>query len=79
MGIVGTPGGELLNKMQSEEARNYIKSLPIMEKKDFRQYFAGSSPAAIDLLEKMLVLDPDYRSDIDFVILVICFGIDYSV
>lgn len=61
MGVVGTPNDDLLNKMQSEEARSYIKSLPKMEKKDFRQYFAGSSPNAIDLLERMLVLDPDYR------------------
>jgi len=61
MAIVGTPGAELLRKMQSEEARNYIRSLPIMEPKDFKQVFAGASSAAIDLLEKMLVLDPDYR------------------
>jgi len=61
MGVVGTPNDDLLNKMQSEEARSYIKSLPKMEKKDFRQYFAGSSSHAIDLLERMLVLDPDFR------------------
>ena len=30
MAIVGTPGPELLKKMQSEEARNYIRSLPNM-------------------------------------------------
>jgi len=61
MGVVGTPGPELLRKMQSEEARNYIRSLPIMEPKDFKVVFAGASSAAIDLLEKMLVLDPDFR------------------
>uniref|UniRef100_A0A915I6I1 mitogen-activated protein kinase n=1 Tax=Romanomermis culicivorax TaxID=13658 RepID=A0A915I6I1_ROMCU len=61
MALVGTPNDELLAKMQSEEARSYIKSLPKWEKKDFRAFFAGANSSAIDLLERMLVLDPDYR------------------
>ncbi|KAK5986938.1 hypothetical protein GCK32_010868, partial [Trichostrongylus colubriformis] len=61
MNIVGTPNEEFLAKIQSEEARNYIRNLPKMPRKDFKKLFATASPAAIDLLEKMLQLDPDYR------------------
>lgn len=43
------------------QARNYIKALPIMKKRDFRDVFRGANPQAIDLLEKMLELDADKR------------------
>lgn len=61
MSLVGTPGPELLKKITSDEARRYIMSLPQMRKKDFKQYFRGANPQAIDLLERMLDLDPDTR------------------
>ena len=61
MSLVGTPGTELLAKITSAEARNYILSLPVMVKRDFRKYFVGTTGLAIDLLEKMLELDPDKR------------------
>ena len=32
-----------------------------MDKKDFRSVFEGANPVAIDLLEKMLEIDPDRR------------------
>lgn len=59
--LCGTPSQETLNKITSEEARNYIRSLQKMEKKNFNEVFAGASPLAIDLLEKMLELDADKR------------------
>ncbi|KAK6747140.1 hypothetical protein RB195_000391 [Necator americanus] len=61
MNVVGTPNEEFLTKIQSEEARNYIRNIPRMPRKDFRRLFPTASPAAVDLLEKMLQLDPDYR------------------
>lgn len=45
----------------SLKARNYIKSLPTMKKRDFREVFRGANPFAIDLLEKMLELDSEKR------------------
>jgi len=39
----------------------YSRNLPQMPRRDFRRLFVNASPAAIDLLEKMLQLDPDYR------------------
>uniref|UniRef100_A0A671YQP8 mitogen-activated protein kinase n=1 Tax=Sparus aurata TaxID=8175 RepID=A0A671YQP8_SPAAU len=59
--LVGTPGPELLMKISSESARNYISSLPQMPKRNFTDVFIGANPQAVDLLEKMLVLDTDKR------------------
>uniref|UniRef100_A0A665U0M6 mitogen-activated protein kinase n=1 Tax=Echeneis naucrates TaxID=173247 RepID=A0A665U0M6_ECHNA len=61
MMLVGTPGPELLMKISSECARNYISSLPTMPKRNFADVFIGANPQAVDLLERMLVLDTDKR------------------
>ncbi|XP_017286421.1 mitogen-activated protein kinase 14A isoform X2 [Kryptolebias marmoratus] len=61
MMLVGTPGPELLMKITSDSARNYISSLPRMPKRNFADVFVGANPLAVDLLEKMLVLDTDKR------------------
>uniref|UniRef100_A0A7N8YLS0 mitogen-activated protein kinase n=1 Tax=Mastacembelus armatus TaxID=205130 RepID=A0A7N8YLS0_9TELE len=61
MMLVGTPRPELLMKLSSESARNYISSLPQMPKRNFADVFIGANPQAVDLLEKMLVLDTDKR------------------
>uniref|UniRef100_A0A4W4EUN6 mitogen-activated protein kinase n=1 Tax=Electrophorus electricus TaxID=8005 RepID=A0A4W4EUN6_ELEEL len=47
--------------LPNEEARNYINSLPQMPKRNFADVFLGANPLAVDLLEKMLVLDTDKR------------------
>lgn len=59
--LVGTPEPSLLEKISSESARNYVMSLPIMPKRNFADVFLGANPLAVDLLEKMLVLDTDQR------------------
>uniref|UniRef100_A0A8C6Q0E0 mitogen-activated protein kinase n=1 Tax=Nothobranchius furzeri TaxID=105023 RepID=A0A8C6Q0E0_NOTFU len=61
MTLVGRPGQELLDKITSETARNYVSSLPNMTKRNFADVFIGANPLAVDLLEKMLVLDTDRR------------------
>ncbi|GCB69207.1 mitogen-activated protein kinase 14 isoform X1 [Scyliorhinus torazame] len=61
MQLVGTPGPELLMKISSDSARNYIQSLLHMPKQSFEDVFIGANPQAVDLLEKMLVLDTDTR------------------
>jgi len=61
MSVTGTPNDALLAKITSVEAQNYIRSLPRMKKKDFKQLFKGATLQAIDLLERMLDLDPDSR------------------
>jgi len=45
----------------SLKARSYVKSLPPFPKKDFHSFFVGANPKAIDLLMRLLLLDPDRR------------------
>ncbi|VDD96803.1 unnamed protein product [Enterobius vermicularis] len=61
MNVVGTPDEEFLSKIQSDDARSYIRNLPKMPRKDFRKLFPSASPEAVDLLERTLSLDPDQR------------------
>ncbi|NXJ14310.1 MK13 kinase, partial [Odontophorus gujanensis] len=42
-------------------AKNYIKSLPKMPKKDLSVLFPKANPQAVDLLDKMLQLDVEKR------------------
>ncbi|XP_015234594.1 PREDICTED: mitogen-activated protein kinase 14A-like [Cyprinodon variegatus] len=61
MRLTGTPPAALINRMPSQEARNYVSSLPPMPKRNFAHVFIGANPQAVDLLEKMLILDADKR------------------
>ncbi|KAG8142821.1 hypothetical protein E2320_006018 [Naja naja] len=61
MEVVGTPSSELLKKISSEHARKYIESLPYMPQQDLKVVFRGANPLAVDLLQKMLILDSDKR------------------
>uniref|UniRef100_A0A672QE78 mitogen-activated protein kinase n=1 Tax=Sinocyclocheilus grahami TaxID=75366 RepID=A0A672QE78_SINGR len=61
MRLTGTPPASLISRMPSHEARTYINSLPQMAKRNFADVFIGANPQAVDLLEKMLVLDTDKR------------------
>lgn len=58
--FTGTPTPNLMAKF-SEDARNFIRNLGQLQKKDFRKVFSGANPLALDLLERMLDLDPDTR------------------
>uniref|UniRef100_A0A8C2XPR9 mitogen-activated protein kinase n=1 Tax=Cyclopterus lumpus TaxID=8103 RepID=A0A8C2XPR9_CYCLU len=61
MKVTGVPGAEFIQKLDSQEAKNYIKALPRYPRKDFSTLFPRASAKGIDLLEKMLVLDGDER------------------
>uniref|UniRef100_A0A3P8V3Y7 mitogen-activated protein kinase n=1 Tax=Cynoglossus semilaevis TaxID=244447 RepID=A0A3P8V3Y7_CYNSE len=61
MKVTGVPGPEFVQKLDSPEARSYIKGLPRYPRKDFSVLFTRASATGIDLLEKMLVLDGDER------------------
>ncbi|XP_060788359.1 mitogen-activated protein kinase 13 isoform X1 [Neoarius graeffei] len=65
MKVTGTPGPEFIEKLESQEAKNYVKSLPFYPRKDFSALFPRASKQAVDLLEKMLVLDTDTRVTAD--------------
>uniref|UniRef100_A0A0B7BX34 mitogen-activated protein kinase n=1 Tax=Arion vulgaris TaxID=1028688 RepID=A0A0B7BX34_9EUPU len=63
LSLVGTPSDELMHEIKSNDARMFIKSLPHMQKKDFKQVFMGANPLAVDLLERMLDLNTKTRLD----------------
>ncbi|XP_058883777.1 mitogen-activated protein kinase 12-like isoform X2 [Acipenser ruthenus] len=61
MKITGTPTQDFIHKLQSQDAKNYIMSLPKVQKKDLQVLFSKANPLAVSLLEKMLVLDAERR------------------
>ncbi|XP_068187706.1 mitogen-activated protein kinase 13 [Antennarius striatus] len=61
MKVTGVPGPEFIQKLDSLEAKNYVKDLPHYSRKDFSTLFPRISATGIDLLEKILVLDGDER------------------
>lgn len=66
MNVTGTPDAEFMAKITSEEARTYLKSLPVMKRKPLKEVLAAKSSSvvsssALDLLQKMLELDADKR------------------
>uniref|UniRef100_A0A668TGB8 mitogen-activated protein kinase n=1 Tax=Oreochromis aureus TaxID=47969 RepID=A0A668TGB8_OREAU len=58
--LVGKPGPDCASFF-SPLSLNYISSLPHMPKRSFADVFIGANPLAVDLLERMLVLDTDKR------------------
>lgn len=59
--IVGTPDKKFLSKITSETARTYIESMPHYPRKEFSSFFVGANPKAVNLMEELLVMDPDRR------------------
>lgn len=56
---LGTPKEEELKG--SQKALNYLKTLPLKLKKDWKKKVPDASELAIDLLDKLLSFDPDKR------------------
>lgn len=61
MKITGTPAQDFVMKLQSQDAKNYIRGLPKVPKKDLNTIFFKASSEAVGALERMLVLDPEKR------------------
>uniref|UniRef100_A0A3Q1BA50 mitogen-activated protein kinase n=1 Tax=Amphiprion ocellaris TaxID=80972 RepID=A0A3Q1BA50_AMPOC len=59
--LTGTPDSSLVQKMQSKDAQSYVQGLPPQKKKIFREVFQSMDDNAVDLLEGMLLLDPEMR------------------
>ncbi|XP_023687091.2 mitogen-activated protein kinase 13 [Paramormyrops kingsleyae] len=61
MKITGIPGSDFIKKLDSQEAQSYVLSLPHYPRKDFATVFPRAGTKAVDLMEKMLVLDGEAR------------------
>eukprot|EP00549_Striatella_unipunctata_P025464 CAMPEP_0118682980 /NCGR_PEP_ID=MMETSP0800-20121206/5784_1 /TAXON_ID=210618 ORGANISM="Striatella unipunctata, Strain CCMP2910" /NCGR_SAMPLE_ID=MMETSP0800 /ASSEMBLY_ACC=CAM_ASM_000638 /LENGTH=161 /DNA_ID=CAMNT_0006579425 /DNA_START=240 /DNA_END=725 /DNA_ORIENTATION=+ len=54
-----------LDFVTSEKARRFMRKLPDKSPRPFAQQFPGASPAAIDLLRKMLQIHPKKRITVE--------------
>ncbi|GLD45674.1 mitogen-activated protein kinase 12-like protein [Lates japonicus] len=59
--LTGTPDSSLVQKMQSKDAQSYVQGLPPQKKKNFKEVFPSMDENAVNLLEGMLLLDPETR------------------
>ncbi|KAF7294409.1 MAP kinase [Mycena kentingensis (nom. inval.)] len=59
--VLGSPEENVLQKIASEKARAYVRSLPISKKRPFHKILPTADHQAIDLLSHMLTFDPDAR------------------
>ena len=59
--LIGSPNDASLGFLRSDNARRYVKQLPQYPKQNFSARFPDMSPGAVDLLEKMLIFDPNRR------------------
>lgn len=63
--VCGTPDQKTINGLASERAKKYIKTLPTYRQIPFKQIFTNAPPEAIDLLQKLLVVDPEARITVE--------------
>ncbi|KAJ7180550.1 Pkinase-domain-containing protein [Mycena filopes] len=59
--VLGSPEETVLQKIASEKARAYVRSLPISKKRPFTKILPTADIQAIELLSHMLTFDPDQR------------------
>ncbi|XP_068603204.1 STKc_p38 domain-containing protein [Brachionichthys hirsutus] len=59
--LTGTPDSSLVQRMQSKDAQSYMQGLPIQKKKNFKDVFPHMDKNAVDLMEGILLLDPETR------------------
>ncbi|XP_023547510.1 mitogen-activated protein kinase homolog MMK2-like [Cucurbita pepo subsp. pepo] len=63
--LIGSPDDSSLGFLRSDNPQKYFRLLPHFPRQQFSTRFPTMSPAAIDLLEKMLVFDPTKRITVD--------------
>ncbi|KAE8706348.1 Mitogen-activated protein kinase 2 [Hibiscus syriacus] len=63
--LIGSPDDTSLGFLRSDNAKRYVRQLPQCMKQQFSARFPNMSYGAVDLLEKMLVFDPNRRITVD--------------
>lgn len=63
--VLGTPDEETINNIKSSRAQAYVRSLEFVERIPFESLYPNASANAIDLLSKLLTIDPRQRITVD--------------
>ncbi|KAJ1405979.1 Serine/threonine-protein kinase, active site [Sesbania bispinosa] len=63
--LIGSPDDASLGFLRSDNARRYIRQFQQYRKQKFSARFPNMMPEALDLLEKMLIFDPNKRITVD--------------
>ncbi|XP_010253496.1 PREDICTED: mitogen-activated protein kinase 3-like [Nelumbo nucifera] len=63
--LLGTPAEAELGFVKNEDAKRYIRQLPLHPRQSFAHVFPHVHPAAIDLIERMLTFDPTKRITVE--------------
>ncbi|KAL8160218.1 hypothetical protein V2J09_001755 [Rumex salicifolius] len=63
--LLGTPLESDLGFLQNDDARRYIKQMPLQPRQQLAKVFPHISPMAIDLIERMLTFDPTRRITVE--------------
>ncbi|GLT46570.1 hypothetical protein SLA2020_203140 [Shorea laevis] len=63
--LIGSPDDSSLGFLRSDNARRYVRQLPQYPRQQFSARFPNMPPGAVDLLEKMLVFDPNQRITVE--------------
>lgn len=67
--LLGTPTDADVGLVKNEDARRYIRQLPQYPRQPLNRVFPHVHPLAIDLIDKMLTIDPTRRITGNFLIL----------
>lgn len=60
--LIGNPDKDLISKIDDKDNQKFMMELPKRKGQDFNELFkAAKNPDAVDLLQKMLMFDPDKR------------------
>jgi hypothetical protein len=59
--VLGSPEEDDLGFLRSQNAKRYIQSLPKQQRVPLAQLYPTVQPMAMDLIDKMLVFDPNKR------------------
>eukprot|EP01029_Cantina_marsupialis_P012388 TRINITY_DN2733_c0_g1_i1.p1 TRINITY_DN2733_c0_g1~~TRINITY_DN2733_c0_g1_i1.p1 ORF type:complete len:366 (+),score=90.65 TRINITY_DN2733_c0_g1_i1:120-1217(+) len=63
--ILGTPTGSELDFITSDRARRFMEGQPFKPKVPFKKIYKKANPMALELLEKMLELNPNRRITVE--------------
>lgn len=63
--LIGKPDSALIDQIEDNDNRTFMRQLPSNRGKDFNELFRGANDHAIDLIKRMLTFDPARRITID--------------